>query len=274
MKIVVYQAQSGNKRIRMIGEAMAAGFKRHSLQVIRPKKFDGKILGDLVTAYGWVHENVFKAYRKAGAHYAYWDLGYWGRSIQYGYHRVGVDDWDSVTHCLRGCPSQRFDAWKFDVAEFSAKRTQRAREVLVAGMSKKAARTHGYGFNRWENAAKDSIESFNLPYLLNLRPKPNKQIRGLEPLADALNRSRIVVSHHSNVAIDALFAGVPSYCVKGMGLLSSQKELTREVIENPYFPTRSEQLQILYDTAHCQWSINEMRSGAAAAYIMDVLRSM
>ena len=263
MKVVIYSRAMGrNKRVRMINDATAAGARRHGIDVVFATDFDGEILGDVAVAYGWVHEPIFTAYKSAGAHYVYWDLGYWGRRISDGYHRCAIDDWDTVVNMLHGCPSDRFDKWGIDVA--LPVDLSRRKEVLIAGMSAKSAGTHGFKPGEWETCTQSYLSSFGAP--IHVRKKPTSK-EPAEPIEQALSRTRLVVSHHSNVAIDALIAGVPSYVEAGIGLLTTSSL----DVDNPTFPSRGKQMQTLYDAAYTQYSITEMANGVAWNYIQEVM---
>jgi len=67
-----------------------------------------------------------------------------------------------------------------------------------------------------------------------------------------------IVTHHSNVAIDGLFAGVPGFCFDGAAKCMTLQDLSQ--IEKPIRPPG--RLQWLANVAWCQWDINEIRSGA------------
>jgi len=67
-----------------------------------------------------------------------------------------------------------------------------------------------------------------------------------------------VVTHHSNIAIDALVNGVPAFCWSGAATCMSLQDLAQ--IEKPLRPPAREQW--LANIAWCQWTVGEMASGA------------
>lgn len=102
------------------------------------------------------------------------------------------------------------------------------------------------------------------------RPKPSdkhrQSIRGVgydtRPIAEALASAKAVVTHHSNIAVEALAAGVPVHCVTGAGAACSVP-LDR-LGERP-----EGRESFLADVAYLQWSLDEMRSGAYWAHIKE-----
>lgn len=275
MKIACYAlnsagAPSGNRRAHHIAQAFAEGVRRHGLQAEVLIRFNG-IEADLAVAYGWIHETVFNAYREGGRHYAYWDLGYWGRQpcgkAVEGYHRLAVNDWDTLKHMRRGCPGDRWAALNVPMLAPVIGHSR----VLVAGMSGKAAITHGYMENAWENKIIADIRRMTPDLCVEFRGKPNKRARAATPIEQALLSTGLLVTHHSNAALDALVAGVPVYCRKGVGRLASPDELDEAYIRRPLLPTMSQRRAIVADAAYAQWTPDEMRSGAAFDHIREII---
>jgi hypothetical protein len=275
MKAAVYAVNAGggfgNKRAGYIAKAMAEGLRRCGVETVMLNHFDGQVHADIAIAYGWVHQPVFEAYLRAGAHFAYWDLGYWGRrpkgSPIDGYHRLAVDDWDTARTMLRGCSHDRFARLELEVAEPRAP----GETVLIAGMSEKAGGTHGYALNQWENRTRAEIEALGTGHPVVMRPKPNSKNPPTSTIESDLAGARILVTHHSNAAVDALVAGVPCYAVKGVGTLASPAQLDAMAIEAPHFPDPEERFQLLADIAYAQWAPPEMRTGDAWQHIRDIV---
>jgi hypothetical protein len=84
----------------------------------------------------------------------------------------------------------------------------------------------------------------------------------LRPISEALASARAIVTHHSNVAVEALAAGVPVHCFTGAAAACSVP-LDR-LCERP-----EGREQFLADVAYLQWSLDEMRSGAYWAHIKE-----
>lgn len=275
MKAVIYglERTSGGAGNR-IARAMAEGCKRRKVEYDAYGNFDGVIRGDIALCYGWVHElktKLFSSYLNAGAHCVFFDLGYWGRGNT-GYYRIGIDSWDTRDNLKRNCSSDRFDSfakrgfftlrngWNFD-----------SKKIMIVGMSDKAARTHGYEPQQWENQTlawlKENVPEYE-PYI---RQKPTMVKEKMPSIDEAFRDTYFVVSHHSNVSVECLVANIPYHAVKGVGTLLCPRDLTAENIREPEFPANSDRMQLLYDTAYSQWSIGEMQSGECWDYISGVV---
>lgn len=275
MRVAVYSVNAGggfgNKRAEYIGKAMMRGFERCGVKAEMHREFRG-VVADVAIAYGWVHEPVFTAYKAAGGHFVYWDLGYWDRrphdSPADGYHRLAVDDWDTAKTMIRDCPIDRISRLGLTVQE---SRAGLGEEVMVAGMSEKAGGTHGFKFGEWEAAMKDRLERICSKYPVVIRPKPGRNSAPQVPIEQALLRTRLLVTHHSNVSIEAVLAGVPTYAIKGVGVLASPKTLTYDGVVDPYVPSYIERAQLLADVAYAQWTPPEMRAGDAWKHIERII---
>jgi hypothetical protein len=275
MRVVCLRNEDGG-RSRHIAEALAEGFRRHGYQVATTYAY-GAVQGDLVAAYGWRNAPVFQAYKAAGAHFLYVDLGYWNRKPSNGprdgHHKVSLDDWCPTACMRRGCPDDRFRALNIEV-----RNTRPGRNVLIAGMSAKSAAHHGYAPDQWEKAAIAELQRAT-PRPLVYRPKPSWQGAvplpgagysvGNVPLADLLAGAHMLVTHHSNAAVDAIVAGVPVYCEKGVGSLLSTASLSD--VEAPRRSSDAERRALLADISYCQWTPAEMRSGICWDYMRGLL---
>ncbi len=274
MKPVIY-ATTTHGRGAHIAQALQQGFRRHGLSASIVTRWDGRPAGDVALAYGWAHQRVFEAYKAAGAHYAYWDLGYWNRhpSKSKGGHREGayrlaLDSWDTAHRMGLNCPHDR---WEASGLVLQDPRQGSDGLVLVPGMSPKAAGTHGFAPDQWERNMMSTLGKLTDRQVL-FRPKTARLV-GLEPIQDVLKRTYLVVTHHSNVAVDAMLAGVSVHCVKGVGRrwsgdLSIGGTLARRLYN------AGERLQFAADVAYAQWTPAEMRSGAAWDHIKRILACM
>lgn len=215
---------------------------------------------------------AFSDYRHHNKPVVYIDLGYWGRvegGKLYGFHKLAV----GARH-----PTDYFQRVKHTPNRFHhhglrIKPWQReGRHILVAGMGAKAAAFEGFRPTEWEQKAVDELRKHTDRPII-YRPKPSwhypEGIEGTllstkeQPLADVLQNCHAVVSHHSNVCVDALVEGVPVFCWEGVASVMGLKDLS--LIETPVYPDGREQW--CADVAWTQWSVAEMRSGAAWRYL-------
>ena len=97
-----------------------------------------------------------------------------------------------------------------------------------------------------------------------VRRKP-KAGETLEPLAEALGKAHALVTHSSNVAIEAVVAGVPVF-VSPSSAAAPMGLSDLSLIETPVYPDRDQWLAHL---AYCQFSFEEIRSGAAWRMLLE-----
>ena len=202
----------------------------------------------------------------AGKKVVFVDLGYWGRregGRYRGYHKVAINARHPTEYIQRlygfDVPRERrivplIHPWK-----------QPGKNILLAGMSERAANSIGFQANEWELKTIERIRKYtDRPIIYRAKPSwrgatplPGTRFDGTPTIKASLESCHIVVSHHSNVCCDALFLGVPVYCedsaAKPMGIDDIAK------IETPVRPeNRDEWMRAL---SWCQFSVAEIRSG-------------
>lgn len=209
----------------------------------------------------------------------YIDLGYWGRrelGRYAGYHKLSVNARHPVSYYRRPQhDGERFERFDKDVIPWSMSRSpklERTGHILIAGMGAKGAAAEGQAPQEWERWAIAEIRKYTDRAIV-YRPKPSDPLaspiagtryspKGHE-LAPELEDCWAVVTHHSNVAVDALLAGIPSFCWGGVAREMSLQDLSR--IEDPYMPAG--RYKWASDIAWTQWSVPEMKNGDAWAYL-------
>lgn len=273
MKVAVFGRGGGDSREVQIARAMARGARHHGHEVIELDKIPSKLVGDVLISYGWIHElddQLFSKYKRAGKHYVFVDLGYWGRSHS-GFHRVSVDNWDSLHTLKEGMPQDRLNAAKMRLRH---EWDPNSKHVMVAGMSSKAARSHGYRDQEWEKQTARTLNGLFPNHRVSIRQKPrkNNHVEKLPRIIDALKSTYFAASHHSNVSVDCLWAGVPYWCVKGVGKPLSVPSLTSKALSKLKAPTDSERLQLLANIAYVQYDLDEMARGVCWDYIKDFIK--
>ena len=77
-----------------------------------------------------------------------------------------------------------------------------------------------------------------------------------------LTGAHALVTHHSNMALEALAFCVPYYCESGAAAALSIK---LSELENPPMPFYADRWQLLSNVCYAQWNVAEMRSGEAWA---------
>jgi hypothetical protein len=261
MKIIVYILGT-HYRAKNIGMAMYNGLKAYGADIEKRQSFNG-VEGDVAVAYGWNHEPVFTAYGK----YLYCDLGYWNRRPnkrpKEGHHRVSANAWCPTVNMRRDRPTDRLDRANLRIA----KNTNGNNGILLAAMSEKSARTHGFPFETWDRSILTLLRT-NTIRPIHYRPKP-KKYEIAPSIEEALSLCSSVVTYCSNVAVDGVIAGCSVYAERGIGKLVSVDSLTDIISAEP--KTYEERVSFLSDVAYCQWTPDEMRSGAMWDYMKGLV---
>lgn len=274
MRIAVYE-QPGFTRARVICEAMARGIKACgdvptvlSLSANPSTGFDGAVF------YGFREPlpRIMDLYREAGRFAVHIDLGYWGRvdgGSYAGYHKVAVNARHPTAYFQRRKhPADRISRFGVQLKPWRA-----GNHVLVCGMSEKHAKSEKMAHQEWEKATIERLMAVT-DREIRYRPKPGdlaaRDIPGAcrsrgGPIQADLEGCHAVVSLHSNVAIDALVAGVPSFSLHGVGTVLGLSDF--DLIESPIYPDGREQW--LADVAYCQFNVDEMANGTVWRHLRD-----
>ena len=266
----------GNNRSTIIGRAMYEGAVRAGANAellsslsYRSPTHDVVIFYGLACGLG----RMFAEHKARGIPAVYVDLGYWGRRKRTrfdGYHKLSVNSRHPTDYFQRRAHGPaRFEQHHVPIRPWR----QSGDHILLAGMSAKAAAAEGLQPHMWERETIARLRQLTRRQII-YRPKPNwteaKPLEGSSfdrdtPLEQALTNCHAVVTHHSNVAVDALIAGVPCICPHGVASLLSGHDA--ELIENPPMPDGREQWAA--DLAWTQWSVDEMKAGDAFRYLID-----
>lgn len=263
----------GNRRSIHIARAMHAGAQALGITSALIPGFE-QVCGTVGVAYGWGHPHLFEAYRKAAGHFVYVDLGWWDRKpakdVLAGYHKVVVDGREPGEYFRWGAPDNRFAHFRLKIAPWR----QTGHHILVAGMSEKSARTRGYLPQEWETAAVRNLQRIYPSRPILYRSKPSwpgaSPIIGAafdrpeRPLSEALKNAWGVAACHSNVAVDALLAGIPIYVEGGV---ASCYSVPPEQWNG--YKGDDGRAQLMADIAWCQWSPQEMATGACLRHLME-----
>ncbi len=266
----------GHKRSTIIANAMAAGIRRvgDPFRIIESSRFR-EPEARVAVFYGFDQQMrvIFEKYRKHNLPVVYVDLGYFGRlegGKWSGYHKVSVND----RH-----PTKYFQARPHDSSRVSRFRLtfnpwKDGRHILICGTSDKGALVDGFRPQQWET------ETINLLRKVTQRPliyRPKPSWNGASPIPGSvfaqskedvsrwLHDCHAVVSHHSNVCVDAFLAGVPNFCVEGVGAPLSETDFSK--IDTPRKPDGRELWA--QDLAFTQYRIGEMEDGIAWRHLKN-----
>lgn len=265
--INVFYAPS-SKRSKILAAAMQQGITRcgDKVNLINSTTYEHRITADAAVFYGLSDRlnEVFRLYREKSTA-VYIDLGYWQRRLKHkhdGYHKLSVNSRHPTAYFQnRQHDDSRFKKLDIDIQPWR----KTGNYVMLAGMSAKASAAEGFAQEQWEKEAAKLIQSFS-KYPIHYRPKPSwsdaRQISGTifqrsMELNQALAGCHAVATHHSNVAIDAILAGVPAFCEQGVASVMGCSDVTK--IDTPIYPEGREQWAA--DIAWCQFTVEEIATG-------------
>lgn len=200
----------------------------------------------------------------------YIDLGYWGRregGRYQGFHKVSVNArHPSAYYRFPAHAGDRFRKFGIPVDGWHWRGARVTGKIILAGMGAKGAAAEGFGPQEWERAAVEAMRPFTSREII-YRPKPSDPLaapipgttfsKKTMPVEELFSDAWAVVTHHSNVAVDALLAGIPVFCWGGVAREMGLQDFAR--IEDPHYP--EDRAQWAADIAYTQWSVPEMAAG-------------
>jgi hypothetical protein len=192
--------------------------------------------------------------KQSGQYFFYVDHAYFSRGHGLSY-RVTRNGYEAGP--VRECPRDRIEAHDVVLEPWRRGGTN----VLVCPPTDYFMAAHGC--SDWLDRTLEALRRHtDRPVVVRRKPQPGETV---EPLGEALSKAHALVTHSSNVAIEAVLAGVavfvsPSSAAAPMGLTDLSS------IETPLYPDRDKWLAHL---AYCQYSLEEMRSGAAWRMLLE-----
>jgi hypothetical protein len=192
--------------------------------------------------------------KRSGQYFFYVDHAYFSRGHGQSY-RVTRNGYEAGP--VRECPSDRIRAHDVVLAPWQ----RGGRNVLVCPPTDYFMAAHGCG--DWLEKTLEVLQRHtDRPIVVRHKPRPGETV---EPLAEALSKAHALVTHSSNGAIEAVMAGVPVF-VSPSSAAAPMGLTDLSLIETPVYPDRHKWLAHL---AYCQFSFEEMRSGAAWRILLE-----
>jgi hypothetical protein len=235
-------AHSGQDIIRAMQDASP-------MQVNSTMHYRGK--SDILMVWGCgsaANSEAIAKQKQKGGRVICWDYGYFGRQKRNGYLRVSIDE----THPQKWieCTNPAPDRWGKHGISLREDFDPDGHIVLVGMGPKSHAFLKSWG---WEKGKLDELGNRFPGKEIVFRPKRGHRYGGLEcrtveggSIDDVLRGASLVVCRHSNVAVDAVVAGVPFECEDGAAQWLSRKPFT---IDN--------RLDFMRRLAYWQWHHSE-----------------
>lgn len=204
-----------------------------------------------------LHDLARRKHIESGGRVLLLDLGYFGD--RHDYVRFSIDR-DHPQHLLDHSPddASRWSAVGIPMREDS----KQGGHIVLVGMGKKSREY--LGLTGWEHEALMRIRRAHPKSRVIYRPKRYEDPRFVipqdhrTPIASLLKGASLVVCRHSNVAVDAVIAGVPFEAEDGAAMWLSGRPFSRD--------NRREFLERL---AWWQWRPSE--AGAALKFVKGIL---
>lgn len=276
-KYVIVWQDDTSRRSQVVCEAIANGISHcGDIAEIKSASEYHAPIGHAAVFYGLrdTIKRIYRDYRATQRPTVLFDIGYWGRRDGFppyeGYHKMALNGLHPSAY-FRHRPHTDDRLRRFGL---TLQPWRQGGAILVAGMSFKSCWAYEFEFETWERRAIALLRQ-HTRRPIRYRPKAScasKANRHLadqfsdpaQPIEQALTDCWASVSHHSNVAIDGLIAGVPCFVEDGPAHVFSK---TLDHIESPCYPGYEERWQFLADLAYAQWSVAEMRDGLPWAHL-------
>jgi len=204
-----------------------------------------------VACYGqiWGTENVLK--RACDLRRPYWhiDNGFWrpGRGLPYGYYRFTYQGMSA--RFLPDCPPDRFERLEIRLRPWR----RHGNHILLALPGLEYGCGIGLDMPYWIEETERALRKATDRTII-VRPRNSKV-----PLARDLNNCWAVVTHSSNVAVDAVIAGIPVF-VSPLSMAAPVGNLDFRDLE---YAKRPERMEWCRSLAYQQFTVTEMRNGTA-----------
>lgn len=202
-----------------------------------------------------------------------WDGAYWHRGTHYRFS-INAPHPQAVI-MARAFSDHRFKSFRVEMRED----WNRSGPVVLVGQGIKCARMYDEHPGEWERAMALAIRQRWPDRPIHFRPRPQgsghcKMLTGCitrtEPrINDVIRSASLVVTRHSNVAVDAIVAGIPAVSESGAAAAVCPRRLEDA---GPPLDEKARR-QFLANLAHFQWSLAELRTAETWGFIESMALS-
>jgi len=235
------------------------GLRRHGIDARVYNNYDYKPC-DLAVFWGHRQKHIIAGQREAGTDYLVMERGYVGD--RFFWTSLGYNGLNG--HAEFYNEDMPADRWEKLGAQLKPWRKSLGHYVLLLGQVKGDANLEGIDIDQWYTDTATAIEKrYPFPVVFRPHPKsrqsaPNTFLRCVcGSLESALSEAVLAVAWNSNSLVDAVLYGVP---VAAGETGSMAWELSGSIDGCMQYPGRQ---QWAHNLAYCQWSADEIESGAA-----------
>lgn len=186
---------------------------------------------DLLVLWGVgapAHNDARVRHISSGRRAILWDMGYFGRAKVTGHCRVSIDH----DHPQQWLPLTRPDPSRWERHGITLRNEyNRNGHIVLVGIGGKSRLQHSC--SGWEAKKLNELRSRFPGKRILFRPKPNSppprvqcESDCVSPIEKVISGASLVVCRHSNVAVDAIIAGVPFEAEDGAATWLTQMDET------------------------------------------------
>jgi len=241
--------------------------------------------GVIVIGIGKNKRQCRQAYARAGKKVLYIDKGYFrngkgfipGKRTSHWRIIVGADHPTAYLNQVK----RPADRWELLGLEMMPRR-EPGQAIMIAGSSD---RYSGHNLiskpNTYAQWIIDELRRRGIDNKIIYRPKPGW--KGAEPIPGTIysfaempieremDRSKVVITHGSNAALDSIMHGLP-VIILGTSIASPLTANTLDDMDNLDFPTDEQRYQWACNVAYCQWTPDEIHQGMAWETLKEQLK--
>lgn len=231
MAVEVLRGKPPSESAEALLSAMVKALRNAGETVSETRQYVGKSEWLLLFGAGAaVHNEARHRHRRNGGKAWLFDLGYFGRKKIVGYMRTSINDDHPQKWLDRTEPEpSRFDAHKISLREDANAKGH----IILVGLGRKS-RIY-LNAQDWESLRLRALRARFPGREIIYRPKPGSPILKLNckvdaesPIDSLLRGASLISCHHSNVAVDAIVAGIPFECDDGAAMYLQDKPFTAE----------------------------------------------
>jgi hypothetical protein len=214
-------------------------------------------LADIPVVWGVLRDSdrILSQAKKQGLYFFYIDHAYFNRGHGRTY-RITRNGYEAGP--TRHFPDDRLSALELDVRPWR----KSGDEIIVCPPTEFFMEAHGC--HDWLDSTMAELRSVtDRPITVRTKPRPGEAV---VPLQDALRSAHALVTHSSNVAIEAVCLGTPVF-VAPMSAAAPVGKTNLSEIENPVYPDRGPWLSHL---AYNQFSFDEIADGSAWRMLLEL----
>lgn len=208
----------------------------------------------------WLAEELI--HKAGGRKFFQIDNGFYrpARGRKDGYYRFMYSRPDPIFVTDNALLAQRMDEGGLNLRPVLTPLRRDGRHVLIAMPGEEFGRAHGLDMRPWMAGIVSEVKRHtDRPLIVRDRLSPS-------PLASDMRDCWAVVTHSSNVAVDAVLAGIPVF-IEPTSMAAPVGNFSLGKLEEPFFPD-SELLSTWWASLMCQqFTVAEMHGGVAHFFL-------